>query len=295
MHECNLTDGFIFEKGCVYIIPLQETLHLPDYLYGRANPKSSTGRLDVFARVLTECGDVFDDIPQGYQGQLYVEIAPRTFSIRVRPSDRLVQLRLMDKRHDVTIKNINDVSHLTSFTVDVTGTLLPDQHSSYMPPIIGWRARKHAGLVDLSFIKHYPVLDYWEPIFARAKGGIILDPDDFYILATNENIEIPVNVAAEMLAYDTSFGEFRVHYAGFFDPGFGCGKNDKARGVLEVRTHEVPFLITENQIVGRLSFAPMLEVPQKIYGKSMGSNYQGQTLNLAKQFAPFHKQNQQES
>lgn len=281
MHECDLTNGFIFEKGCVYIVPLQESLNLPSYLSGRANPKSSTGRLDIFARILTDGGDVFDDIAAGYKGQLYVEIAPRTFSIRVRPNDRLVQLRLMDQRHTPSEKS----EHYQPFTIDVTGKLLDSQHGSTLPPIVGWRARKHAGLIDLSLIGHYPVLDYWEPIFARHKGGIILDPDDFYILATNEEITIPEHLAAEMLAYDTSFGEFRVHYAGFFDPGFGYGDQSKSRGVLEVRTHEVPFLITENQVVGRLSFSEMIEVPNKIYGTSMGSNYQGQKLNLAKHFA----------
>jgi dCTP deaminase len=280
MHECDLSNGFIFEKGCVYIVPLQERLNLPSYIAGRANPKSSTGRLDILARVLTDGGDVFDDIPEGYKGQLYAEIAPRTFSIRVRPNDRLVQLRLMDNRYNQNVK----LPNLTPFTVDVTGELLPQHTHSPFPPVIGWRARKHAGLVDLSLINHYPVLDYWEPIFARNQGGIILDPDDFYILATNENIVIPNNFAAEMLAYDTAFGEFRVHYAGFFDPGFGFGDTVKSRAVLEVRTHEVPFLISENQSVGKLSFIPMIEVPEKIYGVTMGSNYQGQTLKLAKQF-----------
>lgn len=280
MHECDLSNGFIFEKGCVYIVPLQESLRLPPHIQGRANPKSSTGRLDIFARVLTDGGDVFDDIPTGYCGRLYVEIAPRTFSIRVRQGDRLVQLRLMDNTLDTNIP----LPTLTPFTIDVTGTSLPQKQSCF-PPVIGWRARKHAGLVDLSLINHYPVLDYWEPIFPRQQGGIILDPDDFYILATNEEIVIPNNFAAEMVAYDTSFGEFRVHYAGFFDPGFGFGDTVKSRGVLEVRTHEVPFLITQNQIVGRLSFIAMLAVPDKIYGISIESNYQGQTLKLAKQFA----------
>ncbi len=282
MHECDLSNGFIFEKGCVYIVPLQESLALPSYIAGRANPKSSTGRLDIFARVLTDGGDVFDDIPAGYCGKLYVEISPRTFSIRVRPNDRLVQLRLMDNRY----YQKNKAPHFIPFTVDVTGGLL-QEHASPFPPVIGWRARKHAGLIDLSLVNHYPVLDYWEPIFARKQGGIILDPDDFYILATNEEIAIPHDCAAEMLAYDTSFGEFRVHYAGFFDPGFGMGDSVKSRGVLEVRTHEVPFLMSENQIVGRLSFTPMIDIPDKIYGVSMGSNYQGQTLKLAKQFLPL--------
>lgn len=282
MHECDLSKGFIFEKGCVYIVPLKEQLAFPNYLSGRANPKSSTGRLDIFARVLTDCGDVFDDIPAGYHGELYVEIAPRTFSVRVTEDDRLVQLRLIDNHCP---KNKSQEKYVP-FTVDVMGESL-QQQSSYLPPIIGWRARKHAGLVDLSLIKHYPVLDFWEPIFARKSGGIILDPDDFYILATKENIEIPHDYAAEMLAYDTAFGEFRVHYAGFFDPGFGFGDGNKARGVLEVRTHEVPFLITENQIVGRLAFVPMRSIPDKIYGHNMQSNYQGQGLSLAKQFAPL--------
>lgn len=285
MHDVDLTNGGILEKGCVYIVPLQEELDLPKHLKGRANPKSSTGRLDVFARILTDGADSFDNIPAGFKGRLYAEIAPRTFSIRARTGDRMTQLRLMKEDH--TQNNISK-PHMMPFTVDVDGTSKGAiSGTTEFPPIIGWRARKHAGLVDLSHIKHYPVLDFWEPVFARKDGGVILDPDDFYILATKETVSIPYDYAAEMLAYDTSFGEFRVHYAGFFDPGFGMetagGKG--AKGVLEVRTHEVPFLIDRDQIVGRLSFEPMSQIPEKIYGTALGSNYQGQGLHLAKQFA----------
>ncbi|MEM6602420.1 MAG: 2'-deoxycytidine 5'-triphosphate deaminase [Pseudomonadota bacterium] len=288
MHEIDLTQGAIFEKGCVYIVVLEEGLALPRDIKGRANPKSSTGRLDVFARVMTDQSTSFDNIPQGYHGKIYVEIAPRTFSIRVKRGDRLVQLRL--SKEVETESKIDDAIKIPSklpFTVDVEGSCTGNKpDSGDFPPIIGWRARKHAGLIDISKIKHYPILDYWEPVFARKKGGIILDPDDFYILATREAVAIPFDYAAEMQAYDTSFGEFRVHYAGFFDPGFGMDEagGKGARGVLEVRTHEVPFLIDAHQIVGHLVFEKMTAASDKIYGSGLKSNYQGQGLHLAKQF-----------
>lgn len=291
MHEIDLTQGGILEKGCVYVVPLQEELNLPIDMKGRANPKSSTGRLDIFARVMTDGGDSFDNIPAGFKGRLYAEISPRTFSVRVRTGDKLTQLRLMREASEDVIKH---EPYYVPFTVDVDGSssfhgTMPSVTG--FPPIIGWRARKHAGLIDLSKIAYYSVLDYWEPVFARPKGGIILDPDDMYILATKEKVVIPHDYAAEMLGYDASFGEFRVHYAGFFDPGFGEKNDDTevglSRGVLEVRTHEVPFLIEEGQIVGRLMFERMASVPHKIYGRSLGSHYYGQGLRLAKQFAPM--------
>lgn len=286
MYEMNLDEKAIFERGCVYIVELEERIYLPNDVFARANPKSSTGRLDIFARVLTDKGECFDDIPRGFEGKLYAEISPRTFSVRVSRGDRLTQLRFMKE----DIESVPNEFRKLPFTVDVLGESASDYEKKLaggFPPIVGWRARKHAGLIDLSLIKHYSVFDYWEPVFARKSGGIILDPDDFYILATAESIEIPYDFAAEMLPYDTAFGEFRVHYAGFFDPGFGISEagGAGAKGVLEVRTHEVPFLIDAGQNVGHLNFEPMLAVPEKIYGKSLGSNYQGQGLMLAKQFA----------
>jgi len=292
MHILDLTDRAVLEKGCVYIIPLMERLDLPPQLFGRANPKSSTGRLDVFARIITDGGTSFDDIPAGYKGPLYAEISPRTFSVSIRAGTRLVQLRL---------KQISDLDRLSSqpdgsdgtasmsFTMDVTGTASGSAaiaSETGMPPIVGYRARKHAGLIDVEKINHYDPLDFWEPVFARRKGGVVLDPDDFYILATRESVSVPPNFAAEMRAYDVSIGEFRVHYAGFFDPGFGWEKagGGGSRAVLEVRTHEVPFLIDEDQIVGRLVYEPLIETPDILYGQSLKSNYQGQSLALSKQF-----------
>ena len=292
MHEIDLTQGGVLEKGCVYVVPLQEELDLPLHMKGRANPKSSTGTLGYFC----PCDDrwwgtlltIFQQVSKEDFMQKFRLVL---FSVRVRTGDKLTQLRLIRETSETLRKN---EPYYVPFTVDVDGSssfqgTMPSVTG--FPPIIGWRARKHAGLIDLSKIAYYSVLDYWEPVFARPKGGIILDPDDMYILATKEKVVIPHDYAAEMLGYDASFGEFRVHYAGFFDPGFG-GKSDDAdiglsRGVLEVRTHEVPFLIEEGQIVGRLIFEPMASIPNKIYGRSLGSHYYGQGLRLAKQFAPI--------
>lgn len=286
MHRLDLTAGAVLEKGCVYIVPLLESCCFPDQVWGKANPKSSTGRLDVFARVISDGGNAFDDIRVGYSGQLYVELSPRTFSVRVRTGDRLCQLRLFQEEAGEIPVPPADLQKLP-FTVDVSGESNPFEAAiPGFPPIVGWRARKHAGLIDVSFVNHYNILDYWEPVFARPQGGIILDPDDFYILATQEMLSVPPEYSAEMLAYNTALGEFRVHYAGFFDPGFGMTSQggQGSRGVLEVRTHEVPFFIDKNQIVGHLVYDSLLAIPDKIYGKEMGSHYQGQGLHLAKFF-----------
>jgi len=292
MHVLDLSDGAVLEKGCVYIVPLMERLNLGPDIAGRANPKSSTGRLDVFARVITDGGTSFDDIPPGYKGPLYAEISPRTFSVSIRPGTRLVQLRL--KIHGQASGTSKDQAVLPAradmaFTMDVSGTASGSAEIALktgMPPIVGYRARKHAGLIDIEKINHYDPLDFWEPVFARRKGGVVLDPDDFYILATRESVSVPPEFAAEMQAYDVSVGEFRVHYAGFFDPGFGwqAAGGGGSRAVLEVRTHEVPFLIDEDQIVGRLVYEALIETPDILYGSGLKSNYQGQSLALSKQF-----------
>ena len=303
MHTLDLIEGAVLEKGCVYILPLQEQFWLTDHMSARANPKSSTGRLDIFARVIIDGGIAFDDIPPGYRGPIYAEISPRTFSIRVKTGSRLVQARLrsgeaisedareLQARDPLLIGNkveelLPYLKEGVPFTVDVTGSASGGGIRSDLPPIVSWRARKHAGLIDVEKINHYPVLDFWEPVFARKAGGVVLDPDDFYILATKESVSVPPSHAAEMHAYDTSAGEFRVHYAGFFDPGFGHASagGQGSRAVLEVRTHDVPFMIDEGQIVGRLSYEALTETPEILYGKEMKSNYQGQDLYLAKQF-----------
>jgi dCTP deaminase len=267
MHSIDLSPGVVLEKGCVYIVRLQERLSLPKGLIARANPKSSTGRVDVFVRLLTDHGASFDDVAEGYDGPLYLEIAPQTFSILVRPGTRLNQLRLK--------AGAPPKLETRSVGVDLDGA---------DGEIVGFRGRRHAGVVDLDRIDGHDPRDFWEPLYAR-KGELLLDPGEFYILASNEAVEIPVLQAAEMTPIDPSVGEFRVHYAGFFDPGFGtdeaAGKG--SRGVLEVRTHDTPFLLEHGQTVARLVYEPLTEKPSRLYGQG-GSHYQRQGLKLSKHF-----------
>ncbi|WP_336979381.1 2'-deoxycytidine 5'-triphosphate deaminase [Brevundimonas nasdae] len=266
MNAIEITEaGVVLEKGCVYIVRLQERLKLPQGLIARANPKSSTGRVDVFVRLLTDRGASFDDVAEGYDGPLYMEVAPQTFSILVRPGTRLNQLRL--KAGDPPKLETRSVG------VDLQGG-----------DIVGFRGRRHAGVVDLDHIDGHDPRDFWEPLSLR-RGELLLDPGEFYILASSDDVEIPVDQAAEMTPIDPSVGEFRVHYAGFFDPGFGTDEAHGAgsKGVLEVRTHDTPFLLEHGQIVARLVYEPLTERPSRLYGES-GSHYQNQGLKLSKHF-----------
>ncbi|HYG25895.1 MAG TPA: 2'-deoxycytidine 5'-triphosphate deaminase [Caulobacteraceae bacterium] len=267
MHELDLTRGAVFEKGCVYIAEVQERLALPAGVSARANPKSSTGRVDVFVRLLTETGGTFDDVPEGYSGRLFLEIAPQTFSVLCRSGTRLNQLRLRS----------GAPQHLRTTSVGVDLTL----------ETVGYRARRHAGVIDLDKVAAHDPRDFWEPLSAR-HGELVLDPGEFYILASKESVEIPVLEAAEMTPIDPSVGEFRVHYAGFFDPGFGTAeaRGLGSRGVLEVRSHETPFLLEDGQTVARLVYEPLTEKPTRLYGDS-GSHYQSQQLKLSKHFSAW--------
>ena len=264
MHELDLSAGAVLERGCVYIAEVQERLALPVGVSARANPKSSTGRVDVFVRLLTDHGAAFDDVASGYTGPLYLEIAPQTFSVLARTGTRLNQLRL--KQGDPPRLSVQDVG------VDLTGDLA------------GFRARRHAGVIDLDREDGHDPRDFWEPLVPR-RGELLLDPGEFYILASKAAVEIPVMEAAEMLPIDPSVGEFRVHYAGFFDPGFGTAEagGQGSRGVLEVRSHETPFLLEDGQVVARLIFEPLTERPARLYGAN-GSHYQRQGLKLSKHF-----------
>ncbi|MDJ0945259.1 MAG: 2'-deoxycytidine 5'-triphosphate deaminase [Kiloniellales bacterium] len=293
MHRLDLTAPAVLERGCVYIVPLQESLALPAELSARANPKSSTGRLDVFARLITDRGRAFEDIPAGYQGPLYAEISPRTFSVLLRAGDRLNQLRLISggpAPGDALLAQVH-AQHKLVYAADdrpedplISGGLWMSLDLA-LGEVVGYRAKRHAPIIDLAKRRHYEVLDFWDPIPARP-GGLILNPDDFYILASKERIRVPPDYAAEMVAYDTSVGEYRAHYAGFFDPGFGYGEGEilGTRAVLEVRSHEVPFLLEDGQVVGRLLYEPLTERPAQVYGQGIGSSYQRQSLALAKQF-----------
>ena len=265
MHAVEISgDGAVLEKGCVYIAELQEALALPKGVSARANPKSSTGRVDVFVRLLTNNSVAFDDVAEGYVGPTYIEIAPQTFSILVRSSTRLNQLRL--KRGEPPKLQVRSVG------VDLT------------QEIAGFRARRHAGVVDMDHVDGHDPKDFWEPLIPR-HGELLLDPGEFYILASKEAVEIPVLQAAEMTPIDPSVGEFRVHYAGFFDPGFGTAEAGGvgSRGVLEVRSHETPFLLEDGQTVARLVYEPLTAKPARLYGE-LGSHYQRQGLKLSKHF-----------
>ena len=295
MHEVDLTEGAVLERGCVYIVPLMESLRLSKRDSGVANPKSSTGRLDVFTRLITDHGAEFDRVRPGYEGPLHAEISPRTFSILARKGSRLNQLRLRRGAPTVgeaALKRLNEEVRLvhsdagTESIAEGKVTLTVDLEGDPDTEFIGYKARKHTDLIDIDKTNHYDAAEFWEPIYARADRAIILDPDDFYILASREAITVPPDHAAEMVAYDTLVGEFRVHYAGFFDPGFGYEVEGApgTRAVLEVRSHEVPFVIEHGQTMGRLVYERLTAVPDKIYGAGIGSSYQRQGLTLSKHF-----------
>ncbi|PZQ49506.1 MAG: 2'-deoxycytidine 5'-triphosphate deaminase [Rhodovulum sulfidophilum] len=289
MHRIALGPGAVLEKGCVYLVPLMEGLALTPDLSAVANAKSSTGRLDLLTRLITDRGTEFDRIVPGYAGPLYAEISPRSFSVLVRPGMRLNQIRyrrgqvLLD---DPALSALNAAERLVDGPAHIAGGL---GFSVDLRPargtLVGYRAKPHTGLIDLDRIGHYPALDFWEEVHSEA-GRIILDPGAFYILVSREAVHVPPDYAAEMAPYLAMVGEFRVHYAGFFDPGFGhAGAGGTgSRGVLEVRCHEAPFALDHGQIVGRLIYERMAERPEKLYGADLGSNYQGQGLKLAKHF-----------
>ena len=299
LHEIDLTRPAVLEKGCVYIVPLQEELNLPSQISGKVNPKSSTGRLDIFTRVITDYGRQFEFVPSGYRGKLYAEVVPRTFSVLVRAGARLSQLRLsrgapqfsdaeltrLDERemlvyHEGERPAEAQIAGGLRLSVDLQGVGGSD--------IIGYRAKQHSALIDLDRIAYYEPNDFWDTIYRTKNRDLVLDPEDFYILASKEKVRIPPGYAAEMVPYDPSVGEFRIHYAGFFDPGFGYGTDDikGTRAVLEVRSHEVPFLLEDGQEVGSLTFERLIAIPDRLYGQDIGSNYQRQGLQLSKHFRP---------
>ena len=289
MHRVDLTGGAVLEKGCVYVVPLMERLALPRGVTAVANAKSSTGRLDLLTRAITDGGVEFDRIADGYHGPLYAEICPRSFSVLVRPGMRLNQIRF---RAGQAILSDAELAGLHAAAPLVSGNALISEGLGFSVDLaagpgglVGYRAKPHTGVIDLDLIGHYPPADFWEEIRTR-DGRIILDPGAFYILVSREAVTIPPDHAAEMAPYLAMVGEFRVHYAGFFDPGFGHGAagGQGSRGVLEVRCHEAPFVLEDGQVVGRLVYERMQERPERLYGAGLASNYQGQGLKLSKHF-----------
>ena len=296
MHKIDLKEGAVLEKGCVYIAKINESLNLPHNISATANPKSSTGRLDIFTRLITDYAMEFENVPLGYSGPLYLEISPRTFSVLLKENVCLNQIRFKCGVKTLNDEETKSLQNRKGLIIGALGELnikdgvpLSVNLSGDDKGLIGYKARKHTDLIDVEKISFYNVEDYWEDVTIRdlSSGGLILNPDEFYILASREYVSIPEKYAAEMRAYDTRVGEFRAHYAGFFDPGFGMASlgASPTRAVLEVRSHEVPFLIEEGQTVCRLFFEPMSSQPKQLYGiQGSGSNYQSQGLKLSKNF-----------
>ncbi len=298
LHEFALSCGAVLETNCVYIVPLIERLDLPADIAASTNPKSSTGRLDVFTRVIADETRGFDRVAAGYSGPLYAEISPKTFPILVREGTRLSQLRLrrgaatlsaealraLHARERLVDRAEAVMGDGIAVSIDLSGSGLRTNGNG--TGIVGYRAKRHTAVIEVDRRDAYEVADFWEPIAARADNSLILDPDEFYILASNEAVQVPPDYAAEMVPFDPLVGEFRVHYAGFFDPGFGYAGSGGtgSRAVLEVRSREVPFILEHGQIVGRLVYENMMARPDQLYGSGIGSNYQAQGLKLSKHF-----------
>jgi dCTP deaminase len=297
--EINLEGGAVLEKGTVYVVELQERLDLPESVTALANPKSSTGRLDVFTRLIADNSDVFDNVPGGYEGKIYTEISPCSFSIRARRGSKLNQLRFRRRNSqqpettnfslpDRELVQIHETSRLVDGALQLRNGLVlsVDLRSQGTANTVGYRAQKFTGVIDIDKVGEYDPRDFWEQVHVRDYRKLILDPNQFYILASKERIHIPPELAAEMVPIDPMMGEFRVHYAGFFDPGFGFTEHGHpgSRAVLEVRSHEIPFVLEDGQAIGRLVYERLSEIPEVLYGQIDTSNYQGQGLRLSKHF-----------
>ena len=293
-------DGVVLERNAVYLFPLQESLRLPTGVRARANPKSSTGRLDIFCRLVTDNGTSFDDIPDGFAGRLFLEVVPRSFPIRVREGDSLAQLRFMVG--DPTLDDDETRALMASEPIIVAPESLPLGHARLRVDggvfmsvnlsaegTVGYRAKRNTGAIDLR--GRHPISHFWERIYHRPSEPLLLEPDEFYILRSNELVRLPPSVCAEMVPFDAGAGEVRTHYAGFFDSGFGYVSADDdgvaaAAVVLEVRGRDVPFHVDEGNHLFRVILLRNHEAPDDLYGRGLRSHYQGQRLRLSKQFLP---------
>lgn len=295
--EMDITGGAVLERGSVYVIELLERLALPHDVEALANPKSSTGRLDILTRLITDDGTAFDRVERGYKGALFLEVVPLSFSVVVRQGARLNQLRFQRGASTLSAKEVRE-RHAAGEFASVPGggdlmpareTLIPftiDLQGAGPGAVVGYKARKNARKIDVDRPRSYPVAEFWEPL-PWDEGRLILEKDEFYILATREEVAVPPDLAAEMLPFDSQSGEFRVHYAGFFDPGFGWrdGRARGSRAVLEVRSYGVPFALEHGQIVGWLDYRRIANGhTDMVYGEAIKSNYQGQGIALAKHF-----------
>jgi dCTP deaminase len=293
-------DGAVLEQNRPYLIPLREKLRLPEGIRGRTNPRSSTGRLDVFTRVITDRGNHFDEVRDGYQGELFLEVVPMSFTVKAKAGITLNQLRLLsgqarlsdDELISLSVDNPIAFPGASSAVEDEAyvsdGLFLSVDLSGDGRKFAGYRAKPNSGLLELDRVNAYQVGDFWERVNPE-DGRLILAPDQFYLLVSRERVRIPPGYAAEMAAYDPTSGELRTHYAGFFDPGFGDVAEGEWRGtpaVLEVRAHNVPFALEHGQRLCKLTFERMTEEPDELYGAEIGSRYQRQYLTLSRQFLP---------
>jgi dCTP deaminase len=291
VHEFDLKQGAVLEPNVPYLMELKEQLCLPDNLSARANPKSSTGRLDIFARVVAETGEAFDEIPSGYHGRLFLHVISRSFPIRIRTGDRLVQLRVECGQARLSDEETRELQQKSSLLVGVERPTIDDglHFSASLTEeigarVMGYRARAHTPLLDLAGIGTHTIDDFWERLQPREEGALVLEPEAFYVMASHERVVVPASVCAEMVPFDAKSGELRTHYAGFFDSGFGCEDGAGARVVLEIRNRDTPFLLRDRQRIFRFQLYWNLAVPDRLYGQGVGSHYQGQGLRLAKQF-----------
>lgn len=303
MYEINLAQGAILEKGCVYVIPLMESLNLPNDIYGKTNPKSSVGRLDVFTRVISDANYRYNAISEGYQGKLYVEISPISFTIKVKEGDSINQLRLL-KGNNVRLSDSELKAWYRKMPLlyNEKGKAIPlsktifsdglhmriDLKYSKKKRVIGFKSKKNSTVIEISKRNYYPIDHFWERLYSDNKSSLILQPEEFYIFASKERVVIPPGLCGEVIPYDPENGEMRVHYAGFFDSGFGHVRSQQgyvgAKAVLEIRPHDVPFLIEDGQIIFRMVFDKNNVRPDHLYGHGIKSSYQCQDLKLSKHF-----------
>jgi dCTP deaminase len=300
MEELDLSKGAVLEQNRPYLIPLRERLALPEGIRARANPRSSTGRLDIFTRLLVDRGNHFDDIPAGYEGELFLEVVPRSYTVKVHEGTRLNQLRLLagepgvddgdlEKAHSKTPIVFSSASIGPEEEAWISGGLFLSVDLSMKKRLqfVGYRAKKSSALIDLKLFRTYEISDFWERVSADRRGRLILEPEEFYLLVSRERVRIPGQFAAEMSAYDPTSGELRTHYAGFFDPGFGQVSGTDTPGtaaVLEVRAHDVAFALEHGQRICKLTFERMQAEPDRLYGSVEGPSYQRQYLALGRQF-----------
>jgi dCTP deaminase len=296
----SLEGGATLQRGSVYLVPLLESLALPRSVRGRSNPKSTTGRLDVFTRVITDGTPRFDEVPPGYRGPLYLEVSPQSFPVRVHAGASLNQLRLLEGPTSMSDAALRDVYAERPLLYDDDDRPVPLERAAFNDGlcmgidlsgrmtggIIGYRAHPNPPAVDLSRVGQYDAADFWEPIKASVRDGYILEANRFYILVSKERIRVPPEFAAEMVVYDAGAGEIRTHYAGFFDPGFGFGDGSVlgTKVVMEVRAREVPFMVYDGQTSFKVWFERLRGRPDRVYGVGLASSYQHQTLSLSKHF-----------